>query len=165
MICENCGKEFPSRITIDGKSRVLSKRKYCLECSPFGVHNTKKLNREYKCSRCGETDPKKFIKGRYTECKKCRNEYNNKKNRSQRERVVEYLGGKCACCGYDKYICSLDIHHLDPSTKDKYFDHYSGWSWDRLEKEVSNCILLCRNCHTAFHSGYITEDDFKYVSK
>lgn len=43
MKCQNelCQKEFPISIIIDGKRRVLNKRKYCLECTPFGSHNTK----------------------------------------------------------------------------------------------------------------------------
>ena len=30
---------------------------------------------------------------------------------------VEYKGGKCEICGYNKCIDALEFHHLDPSQK------------------------------------------------
>ena len=42
-ICEKCKKEFPYWVSINGKKRNFKNRKYCLECSPFGSKNTKKL--------------------------------------------------------------------------------------------------------------------------
>lgn len=41
MICEKCEQEFQRRQVIDGILRDLGKRKQCLDCSPFGVKNTK----------------------------------------------------------------------------------------------------------------------------
>ena len=32
--------------------------------------------------------------------------------------LVEYKGGKCCVCGYNKCIEALEFHHLDPSQKD-----------------------------------------------
>lgn len=32
--------------------------------------------------------------------------------------LVEYKGGKCCICGYNKCIEALEFHHLDPSQKD-----------------------------------------------
>lgn len=68
MNCALCGKDFPIHSIVDGKIKNLNKRKYCLECSPFGAHNTKSLasparkNRakiiELYCFFC----KKKFIK-------------------------------------------------------------------------------------------------------
>jgi hypothetical protein len=42
--CQKCGDKFPFRVLIDGKQRNLKSRKYCLQCSPFGNHNTKNLH-------------------------------------------------------------------------------------------------------------------------
>jgi len=36
IICQNCNSEFNSKAIIDGKERNLQRRKYCLNCSPFG---------------------------------------------------------------------------------------------------------------------------------
>lgn len=159
-VCRKCGKQFPNRIVIDGKSHNLCRRKFCLECSPFGMHNTRKIRDSlYLCSKCGETNPLKFPKGRYTECNKCRSKYNIEKGHEKRDFGIKYLGGKCICCGYDKYPSSLDFHHKDPLQKDPNFATKRGWSMDRLKEELDKCILLCKNCHAAFHAGYITEEE------
>lgn len=42
--CLKCGKEFKIKIKINGKIKNLGNRKYCIECSPFGVHNTKQFH-------------------------------------------------------------------------------------------------------------------------
>lgn len=34
--CKNCKKQIPYKATVDGIVRRLNKRKYCLECSPWG---------------------------------------------------------------------------------------------------------------------------------
>jgi hypothetical protein len=43
-ICLKCNNSFPNRTIIEGKERTLNKRKYCLDCSPFGQKNTKRLH-------------------------------------------------------------------------------------------------------------------------
>lgn len=35
ILCQNCNKEFQSKVIIDNKERNLQRRKYCLDCSPF----------------------------------------------------------------------------------------------------------------------------------
>ena len=42
--CLNCENQVPNLTTIDGKKRNLKNRKYCLDCSPFGQHNTRKIH-------------------------------------------------------------------------------------------------------------------------
>lgn len=43
IICKKCGDSFVINIKINGKYHNLCNRKYCLKCSPFKKHNTKKL--------------------------------------------------------------------------------------------------------------------------
>ena len=163
-----CGKTFPGRIRIDGKVHTLHSRKYCLECSPFKSHNTRKLERElndgYRCSRCGDTDPKNFTKGRYTECKRCRNKYNSRTIYNNKIRCIQYLGGKCACCGYTGRCNEVfDIHHIYPDKKSKSFRTHKFWSWKKIKVELDNCLLLCSNCHREFHAGALTYNDFNFL--
>ena len=158
-ICENCNKTFPNRIIIDGIRRNLSSRKYCLECTPFGSHNTLCLTADGKrqviphgCT-CGETDPDKFYGKLKGLCKKCFNDRQTIKSKEKRNYILDKLGGECVVCGFKKYRSSLAIHHTDPSKKDETFASIYGWSYKRIDKEIETCILLCANCHTAFHAG------------
>lgn len=69
-------------------------------------------------------------------------------------KLVEYKGGKCKNCGYNKCPEALTFHHLDPSQKDFTISGKS-WSFERLQKEVDKCILVCANCHIEVHAGVI----------
>ena len=106
------------------------------------------------CSKCGETDSTKFYGHKKTMCGKCHNEYTKQLGKQKRLYAVTKLGGKCASCGYSTYIESLDIHHIDPSIKDENFSSMRGWSLARIDKEIVGCVLLCKNCHSAFHAGH-----------
>jgi len=66
-------------------------------------------------------------------------------------KLIQYKGGKCTVCGYDKPVPrAYDFHHKDPSKKD--FTISSGIkSLDRLKKEVDKCDLLCCRCHAEKH--------------
>lgn len=154
-ICEKCGKQFPSQIKIDGKYRNVSKRKYCLACSPFNKHNTKNFikSNSYHCNICGDENKKNFYNDKKTICKNCKNKETYILSRKKREYAINKLGGKCVCCGFDKYYSSLDIHHINPNLKDDNFSNMRHWSYSKIDSEIQNCILLCKNCHAAFHHG------------
>ena len=64
---------------------------------------------------------------------------------------VEYLGGKCSVCGYDKCIWALEFHHTDPSEKDFGISEYSNLAWHKIKEELNKCVLLCSNCHKETH--------------
>ncbi len=65
-------------------------------------------------------------------------------------KLVEYKGGCCSKCGYNKSISVLQFHHLDTDEKDFTIGGKS-WSFERLKKEVDKCILVCANCHIEIH--------------
>ena len=61
----------------------------------------------------------------------------------------------CSDCGENHPAC-LDLHHLDPSTKDPRLGKIKGRRWDALsfadiETELQKCIVLCSNCHKKRH--------------
>jgi len=67
---------------------------------------------------------------------------------------VQYKGGKCQICGYDKYVGALDLHHIDESQKsfgigDKGYTR----SWEKTKQELDKCILVCANCHREIEAG------------
>jgi len=67
-------------------------------------------------------------------------------------RAVEYLGGKCSVCGYNKCLAALEFHHIDPTKKNKDLKNLTanGSLMDILI-ELDKCILLCSNCHRELH--------------
>ena len=68
-----------------------------------------------------------------------------------KERAVEYKGGKCEKCGYDKCISALEFHHLDPKEKDFSPSGNMNMAWDKIKIEIDKCILVCANCHREIH--------------
>lgn len=75
-------------------------------------------------------------------------------------KLIEYKGGKCEKCGYDKPCPSAyDFHHKDPATKE--FGIGAGGvtlSFEKLKAEADKCQLLCRNCHAETHdAAFATE--------
>lgn len=58
---------------------------------------------------------------------------------------------KCEACGF-AHPAALDFHH---KTGPKEFSiglrSHSGWSIDRVKKEIEKCVVLCANCHRIHH--------------
>ena len=75
-----------------------------------------------------------------------------KRRRQNKLLLVEYKGGKCERCGYNKCISALEFHHLDPSTKEFGLTGNTN-GIERQKKEADKCILLCANCHRELHAG------------
>lgn len=77
-----------------------------------------------------------------------------KRRKKIKAMAVEYKGGKCMICSYDKCVDALDFHHIDPKTKE--FGLGLGGltrSWERVKKEANKCALICANCHREVHAG------------
>lgn len=107
---------------------------------------------------CGETNPIQFYGQQKELCKACHGHRAINLQRKKKQDARDWLGAKCVNCGFDKYQVSLDIHHLDPKAKDPNFNTSRAWSWPRMVKELASCVLLCRNCHAAFHAGLLSKD-------
>lgn len=93
-------------------------------------------------------------KGRGPRCTRCAGESVTRRRRKIKARVVMFFGGKCNRCGYDKCLEAFDVHHKDPSKKD-FAISVTGVtrSWEKIEKELSKCELLCANCHREHHAN------------
>lgn len=143
-LCKKCGKTFPNRLKINEKVHVLSNRKYCLDCSPFNYHNTKQLHISTKIN----IDDKK----------KKASKAIIKRRQDLSKKAVEYKGGKCQICGYNKCFRALEFHHIDP--KGKLFGVKSGntYSWEKVRAEADKCVLLCANCHREVEDGITSLD-------
>lgn len=71
-------------------------------------------------------------------------------------KLVEYKGGKCQICGYNRCLQALDFHHLDPSKKEFRISQSNVYKdLTKLKLEADKCILVCANCHREIHAGII----------
>lgn len=173
-ICKKCSLRFPRSLKIDGKYRNLGNRSYCLSCSPFGKHNTAKIERQRQtvatleqipemmsCGICNNMLPKTNF-GTYRcrggwkifpYCKVCDSIRVKTKQRRLKQRCVDYKGGKCQLCGYKKCLRSLEFHR-DPSKKDFSISQWnlsSQEDFEKLKSELDKCDLFCSNCHGEVH--------------
>ena len=165
--CLKCNNNLPNIITINGKKHNICNRKFCLECSPFLAHNTKNLvavpvdvfDRTHKiCPNCKtEKTIDQFYKGKknFTNCKVCHNQHTKNRQKRLKQEAVNYMGGKCQNCGYDKYIGALEFHHINPEDKEFSIGQNKLYAFDKIKNELDKCILLCSNCHKEFHGGLI----------
>ena len=78
----------------------------------------------------------------------------DKRRKLIRKQAVEYKGGKCFICKYDKCIKALEFHHLESDKKD-FGISAKGYtrSWKKVKEELDKCILVCANCHREMHEG------------
>jgi hypothetical protein len=98
---------------------------------------------EYKASDRSET--------RYR-CNKCQQDAVTRRRKKVKEMAVEYKGGKCEECGYDRCIAALEFHHTDPSQKDFAISTDGNTrSFEKIKIELDKCRLVCSNCHREIH--------------
>ncbi len=67
-------------------------------------------------------------------------------------KAVEYKGGCCSICAYDRCISALEFHHLDPNEKDFGIGSGNTKAWKKVKSELDKCILVCANCHREIHA-------------
>ena len=67
-----------------------------------------------------------------------------------KKNLIDYKGGCCERCGYNKSVRALHFHHKNPEEKDLNIGG-SSYSDERLKSEVDKCLLLCSNCHCEVH--------------
>jgi len=117
---------------------------------------------EKLCKYCGKTYPitdygvSKTIGSKVYRRHKCRQCYRNTKNvlKSKRRSIIDERKAMLGCerCGI-RDVRVLEFHHRDSKTKEfaiaDYFYHQYGF--ERLERELEKCSVLCANCHRILH--------------
>lgn len=75
------------------------------------------------------------------------------KSKQVRLNLIEYKGGKCIKCNYNKCSSSLTFHHIDSTNKLFTIDNRTcnGYAYKRLLAEADKCVLLCHVCHQESH--------------
>jgi len=151
-----CAGQYPAKLLIDGKIRSLYRRRFCLDCSPFGAHNTAK-------SPPGILPGDALIEFRRRRRNAKTYSYQKKRRRSLKIELIDLRGGRCEACGYARTLAALEFHHRDAATKEFQIS-YGGVSRARLLEEASKCDLLCANCHRARHFAMPRPDEAPEVA-
>ena len=157
--CAKCEASFPNRKYIDGKWRILNKRRYCLDCSPFGQHNTQPLHRQTPdaarklgdklvCT-CGRIYIYETRKGHTKQ--RCNSCAVNGRRTELKKAAVAYKGGKCSRCAYSRCLDAMQFHHRDPGAKDFQLAGSLYLKWSRVKQELDKCDLVCVRCHVEIH--------------
>ena len=136
--CKKCLREygFEYRSRPESKERVKEYHKQYM---------SDKANRESKNSYT-----RKYRK--IDRVKEKNIESNRVWKKSEKQKAVDYKGGKCSVCGYCKCLTALEFHHTNPDEKDGYNSH---WTFERNIPELDKCILVCANCHREIHAKEI----------
>lgn len=154
-ICVICNNNFQSK-----SNRAM----YCsYECKVEGMkrRNKNKTLQKYGngkiCPKCGN----KFIpnKNGWTRqyCFDCVPPESYSSGARLRQRIkqwaLEYKGGKCCICGYNKCTAALDFHHRDMAQKDFNLSNRNiKLDWESIKTELDKCDLVCANCHREIHA-------------
>lgn len=124
-----------------------------------GLHSLVDRGQVACCSECGETDSNNFYGDRKTQCKKCVIRHDCERSIEKKLKAIEYMGGACIVCGYNRYYGALHFHHKNSRQKEDW-SSIRNWGWKRISKELEKCILVCATCHSEIHGGLI--DDTLY---
>jgi transposase len=117
-----------------------------------GVHPDRKV---MECARHGFTEFWLEQRGIYR-CLRCRSEAVAHRRRKLKEILVQEAGGRCAICGYDRWVGALQFHHRDGKKKDfGLADRGLTRSLEVVREEAAKCILLCANCHSEVEAGIV----------
>ncbi len=76
-----------------------------------------------------------------------------KRRRKVKTLAIEYKGGKCQICGYNKCQSALDLHHFGQNKKFGISDKGYTRSWKKIKVELDKCVLVCANCHREISAG------------
>lgn len=154
--CLGCNEPIPYRV--GWKLTRMRRQKFCSRPC-LQRHRNEIYGRERPeglCEWCGSpiSGYRKFCGDT---CKKAaRRERGYRPYRHHKSRMkkkgVEYKGGKCQECGYNRSLRALHFHHLDPAEKDFNIGE-SKAGWETLQPELDKCALLCANCHAEVHDG------------
>lgn len=102
-----------------------------------------------ECKIHGKTEFVLRNDGRHR-CKKCAVVAVVERRIRMKKQAIEYKGGKCEKCGYNKCERALTFHHLNPNEKEFTLSRPSI-SWQKMKNELDKCILVCFNCHMEIH--------------
>lgn len=161
----NCSKSYISTICKENKlsdiGLSVSKKLSSVEIEElkeyYKTHTKQETAIKFEVSISTVTKYKDNKRVNLTEEELSKNNYNHVKSfrKKNKERAIEYKGGKCIICEYNRCTTALEFHHLDPTKKDFGISSNTNRAWDKIKEELDKCILVCSNCHREIHDGII----------
>lgn len=125
-------------------------RKYNLKtCNSFLEEGSINDGLKCVCSTCAKDYVYKRAGGMTRE--KCSSCLVNDRRLKIKIDCLNYKGGKCEICGYNKCSRALSFHHLDSSKKVFSISGAHSRKWEDIVKELDKCRLICENCHMELH--------------
>lgn len=137
----------------NGKRDVLTEKEIVELNEFYKTHSTKECMKKFNLCQSSVV---KYTENKHVsmtlEEKQTKNYERVKSYRQKiKTKAIEYKGGKCERCGYNKCEWALDFHHKNANEKEFSISRYSTLSWDRIKKELDKCIMVCANCHREIH--------------
>ncbi len=146
------GKIKSYELLFDGKP-IPEGKKYCSPCKQL-LDLSRFSAKGNACKECATQRAKNWrvVKENNPNWRKERNAQIAENNRKLKRKMVELMGDVCSdcCMQYPDFV--YDFHHLDPTQKD--FSIGKSRDWEKIEKELAKCVMLCSNCHRIRHYGY-----------
>ena len=160
--CGDCGEWLPIEEYKKARNHFTSRCKKCLSiyaakyrANPENKVKHSEYHRQYMADMENKkrTNKRNAIRNKRPDVK----EYKNMKRREwsavQKQKAVDYKGGACILCGYNKCLSAMDFHHMNPSEKEGIKSH---WTFEKNKAELDKCILVCNRCHKEIHAGVVT---------
>ena len=131
-----------------------------MECSPFGLHNTRPIYDGSNLLTDQTTFTCKFCKKTYVYFRSSKKGHTkslcnscgvNRRRYALKLKAIEYLGGKCIKCGYNKCPAAMHFHHKDSEGKEFGISGNHARSWLIIKEELDKCEIRCANCHAEEH--------------
>jgi hypothetical protein len=142
MLCANChrlqhlnGTHMPKEEIVSEQEINTADLKSCIKCNTL-----QPINNFFK---------RKNRKNPFTTCKKCFSIYNIKRQRENKLKAIIYFNNKCNDCNQSYNQNIYDFHHL--YDKDRDWSKLRLLKEERIQQELSKCVMLCANCHRVRH--------------
>lgn len=104
-------------------------------------------------------------KDHWHKIKKQTNTYHSQTIRGLRRKtlLIEYFGGCCEKCGYNKNLAALEFHHIKNKSFQLDMRTLSNNSINVLYEESKKCMLLCANCHRELHNPEMLKNNIPNI--
>lgn len=159
LTCKNCSKQFPYR-----HDKGVPRKYCCLACyhEDRNKQYALKTQTEKWCCYCRKHLPlSEFQYPNSTACKKCMLKKQKAHVDKNKRMAVDFLGGKCSRCGYDRCLAALELHHTNQSKKTMTWSKIRGSNFEIIKKWIieEEITCICSNCHREEHYLQFEHDE------